>query len=173
MLIKADELSALDRGQFFAIYEEGIRENAAEFYTKDDPMEAVRKEEASFGEFLKGFFTKPGNTYWILAENGVWISALRLSEIEEGFYYLEALETRPDRRKKGYAAKLLNSVIETLKQQGSFRICDCVHKRNLPSVRTHLRCGFSIVSETGHDYISDQDADWEYGFEYRYMPVKN
>lgn len=168
MLIRVDELSGLNLGRFFAVYEEGIRENAAEFYPEDEPMEAVRKEETSFLEFLKRFFSKPGSTYWILAEDGVWVSALRLSVVEEGFYYLEALETRPDSRKRGYASKLLNGVIECLKRQGPFRICDCVNKRNLPSVRTHERCGFSIVSEIGHDYTSGRDAVWEYGFEYHY-----
>ena len=168
MLIEISGLSQLDMWKLLDIYSEGIRENAEEFYPDEDVPEAIKKEEASFREFLCDFFEKPGNTYWILSEDGVWVSALRLSETQEGFYYLEALETRPDSRRMGYAAKLIGCVIERLKIRGPFRICDCVSKRNLPSVRTHEKCGFKIVSEEGFDYLRGTSADWEYGFEFRY-----
>lgn len=58
--------------------------------------------EAGFLDFLKNdFFEQDGAAYWILEENGVWVSALRLSRIQTDLYYLEALETRPDQRGQG------------------------------------------------------------------------
>ena len=95
------------------------------------------------------------------------VSALRLNELQPGLYYLEALETRPGYRRRGYAARLLQAVIAHLKDRGPVRICDCVSKGNEPSIRTHLVCGFSIVSEIGHDYLRNTDDPYDYGFEYR------
>ncbi|MBO4838666.1 MAG: GNAT family N-acetyltransferase [Lachnospiraceae bacterium] len=166
MLIRAENKTGLDLRAFLDIYEEGIRENAAEFYPDEPAEEAVRREEESFSAFLDEFFAKPGNTYWILEEDGAWVSALRLSRVEPGFYYLEALETRPDYRRKGCAARLIRAVTAELEKQGPVRICDCVSKRNTASVRTHERCGFRIVSGEGFDYLSGTVNDRTYGMEY-------
>ena len=116
----------------------------------------------------KDFLAKPGNTYWILEEEGAWVSALRLSRIEDGFYYMEALETHPRYRRKGYGIKLLQGVIEALKEGGSFKICDCVWKRNTPSLAVHEKCGFGIVSERGMDYIHGEADENNYGLQYIY-----
>ncbi|GEM_PF-159599 len=168
MLLKFESAEGLDLRKFLDIYEESSRENAEEFYPQEELTAAVKKVEESFCEFLEEFFRKPGSCYWILEKNGVYRSALRLSTVEEGFYYLEALETRPDSRRKGFAAELMLGVIGELKKAGPFRICDCVLKDNIPSVRTHEKCGFRIVSEAGEDYLCGGTKDWEYGFEYRY-----
>ena len=109
------------------------------------------------------FFSQSGSEYWVLESDGVWVSALRLSRIEKGLYYLEALETRPDCRRQGHAARLLDGVIDELKKAGPFRICDCISKRNTASIRTHEKCGFIIVSEAGYDYLLNEsdDHDWD------------
>nr|MBQ6241884.1 GNAT family N-acetyltransferase [Lachnospiraceae bacterium] len=166
MLIRAEKKTDLDLRAFLAIYEEGTRENAAEFYPDEPAEEGVRKEEESFSAFLDEFFAKPGNTYWILEENSVQVSALRLSRLGPGFYYLEALETRPDCRRKGCAARLIRAVTAELEKQGPVRICDCVSKRNTASLHTHESCGFRIVSEAGVDYLSGTANDRAYGMEY-------
>ena len=114
------------------------------------------------------FFAGPGPAYCVWEEAGEWVSALRMNEVEPGLYYLEALETRPGYRRRGCAARLLEAVIDRLKAKGPFRVCDCVSKRNEPSIRTHLACGFRIASETGHDYLQNTDDPGDYGFEYRY-----
>lgn len=66
-------------------------------------------------------------------------------------FYVEALETQPENRKKGYASVLILGVIEELKKKGSFQIRDCVSRKNTASLRTHVKCGFKIVSEEGYD----------------------
>ncbi len=74
-------------------------ENTDFFYPDEaDKDVAVQKVEAGFLDFLKNdFFEQDGASYWILEENGVWISALRLSRIQTDLYYLEALETWPEK----------------------------------------------------------------------------
>ena len=140
-----------------------------EDYT-DEERAALAQAEEGFLAFLREtFFSRPGSSYWIWEEAGIYLSALRLSTIEPGFYYLEALETHPDYRRRGYAAGLLRAVIAELKKEGPFRICDCVHKKNLPSLATHLACGFTVAAEAGIDYLYGGEVkDWSYGMEYRY-----
>lgn len=160
----------LDGPRLMAVYAESNLENTDYFFPElEDKVLAVRKVEEGFMVFLRDeFFVGPGPAYYVLEKAGEWVSALRMNELQPGFYYLEALETRPGYRRRGCAARLLNEVIEHLKAKGPFRICDCVDKQNEASVRTHLACGFRIASETGHDYLQNTDDPYDYGFEYRY-----
>ena len=160
----------LDGPKLMSVYEEGNRENVEYFFPDmQDKALAVKKVEEDFLTFLRDeFFTWPGPAYFVLEEAGEWVSALRLNEVRPGLYYLEALETRPDRRRQGCAGRLLREVIDHLKAKGPFRLCDCVDKRNEPSVRTHLSIGFVVASETGHDYLRDSDDPFDFAMEYRY-----
>ncbi len=160
----------LDGPRLMAVYAESNLENTDCFFPDmADKALAVRKVEEGFLRFLRDeFFTGTSPAYYVLEEAGAWVSALRLNEVQPGLYYLEALETRPDRRRQGCAARLLREVIDHLKTKGPFRICDCVSKRNEPSLCTHLACGFTIVSEAGHDYLRNEDDEGDYGFEYRF-----
>lgn len=168
MLLRITQFSDLDPGKLMEIYAESNLENTDYFFPElEDKAEAVKKVEAGFLEYLEqDFFQSAGPSYWILEEDGRWVSALRLNELKPGFYYLEALETRPDSRRKGCAARLLTGVIEALKNQGPFQICDCVGKKNEASLRTHLKCGFQIVAEDGYDYLSGEADSRHYGLEY-------
>lgn len=168
MINKYTSLEQLDTRKLMDLYAEGNRENADEFYPNiADRSLALKKAEQDFIDFLEtGFFTAPERVYWVLEENGVWVSAARTSRIENGLYYLEALETHPDFRRRGYAAKLLNAMLEELKAGGSFRLCDCVDKSNIPSLKTHEKCGFSVASDPAVNYLSGDTCDWEYGMEY-------
>ena len=104
----------------------------------------------------------------ILEINGIWVSALRLNYIEHGLYYIEALETHPEYRKKGFAVKLLSEVLDLLKQQGNYKICSCVSHKNIPSLKTHQKCGFAIVNDAGYDYLQKKTDDECYGMQFSY-----
>lgn len=171
MLLRISRFDDLDERKLMDIYSESNFENTDYFFPDmRDKKEAVRKVEEGFLGFLKDeFFSQSGSEYWVLESDGVWVSALRLSRIEKGLYYLEALETRPDCRRQGHAARLLDGVIDELKKAGPFRICDCISKRNTASIRTHEKCGFSIVSEAGYDYLLNESDDHDYGLEYRFI----
>ena len=160
----------LDGPRLMAVYAESNLENTDCFFPDmADKALAVRKVEEGFLQFLREeFFAGTGPAYYVLEEAGAWVSALRLNEVQPGLYYLEALETRPDRRRQGCGSRLLRKVTDHLRSQGPFRICDCVSKRNEASLRTHLACGFTIVSEAGHDYLRNEDDEGDYGFEYRF-----
>ena len=94
------------------------------------------------------------------------MSALRLYKIGGGFYFIEALETAPKFRCKGYAEKLLNELIEKLKNTENCKIHDCVSKKNTASLRVHEKCGFKIVDENAFDYLQQKIDEQSYGLEY-------
>ncbi|MCR5690519.1 MAG: GNAT family N-acetyltransferase [Clostridiales bacterium] len=168
MLLKITSYDALDERRLMDVYSESNYENTDYFYPDEpDKAKAVRMVEAGFLDYLKnGFFASPGNTYWILEEHSEWVCAMRTTLIVPAAYYIEALETRPDRRRRGCASRLIACVIDELKQNGPFRLCDCVSKRNEASLAAHLKCGFRIVSEEGLDYLSGERDDRHYGLEY-------
>ncbi len=170
MLLKITENTDIDPRNIMDIYAESNMENTDYFYPETEDKElALQKVESDFLEYIgTEFLSCPANAYWVLEENGVWVSALRLYKVKEGFYYIEALETRPDRRRQGCAFRLLNGLLEELKKQGAFRICDCVGKKNTASLKTHEKCGFSVVSDCGYNYLSDETDDRDFGMEYSY-----
>ena len=171
MLLRINRYEELDVRKLMDVYAESNFENTDYFFPDEtDKALAVRKVEEGFCGFLKDeFFANAGNAYWVLEENGSWVRALRLNLIEKGLYYIEALETKPDFRKQGYATKLMNGVIEKLKSEGSFlRIYDCISKKNIASIRTHEKCGFRIVTDKGFDYLQNEADDHDYGLEFSY-----
>ena len=171
MLLRIMNYDDLDVRKLMEIYVESNLENTDYFYPDETDKDlAVRKVEAGFLKFLKNeFFQQAKATYWIMEEDGVWISALRTCEIQAGLYYLEALETRSDHRKRGFGSSLLSGVIEAMKAYGSFRLCDCVSKKNTASLKTHEKCGFRIVSDEGYDYLLKEADNHDFGLEYRYL----
>lgn len=170
MMINVKNYDGLDERKLMDIYAEGNIENADDLYPDTEDREsAVRKVEEGFLDFLKNkFFAAVGSEYFILEENGEWVSALRTSLIKGGLYYMEALETRPDMRRCGYAKKLLFEVLDELKKRGSFELYCCVSKRNEPSIKTHLAAGFSIVSENGYSYLQNETNEYAYGMGFVY-----
>ena len=170
MLLRVTEYQNLDERKLMDIYAESNYENTNYFYPDEtDKSIAIQKVEAGFLGFLKNdFFKQDAATCWVLVKNGDWLSALRTCRIQTGLYYLEALETHPDHREKGYASHLLSSVLDTLKKEGSFRLCDCISKKNTASLKAHEKCGFRIVSEEGFDYLREEADDHDFGLEYSY-----
>lgn len=170
MILEISSYDGLDPEKLMAVYAEGNEENIDYFYPgAEDRAQALRQVEAGFLDYLRAdFFSRPGSSYWVLEEEDVWLSAVRLSRIREGLYYLEALETHPAHRRQGCAVRLLGAVCDALKKRGSFRLCDCVGVQNLASRRTHERCGFCAVAEPGFDYLRNAPDEGTVGMEYRY-----
>ena len=103
MLLKITNYHDLDKRRLMDVYAESNLENTDYFYPDEaDKGAAVQRVEDGFLDFLKNdFFEKAEASYWIQEADDVWVSALRTCKVQTGLYYLEALETRPDQRKKG------------------------------------------------------------------------
>ena len=169
MLLQIKNYSEIDTRKLMDIYEESNFENVDYFYPDEvDKNVGVKKVEAGFLDFLKNnFFKQEEATYWVLEENGVWVSSKRTCFIKPDILYLEALETMPKERNKGYGYKLLSLLIEEVKKEGRLRICDCVSKKNIASLKTHEKCGFKIVSDKGNDYLNNDIDDHCFSLEFK------
>ena len=141
MLILATKLCELSFTGLMTVYEEGNQENGALMYPELPENRQILNAEQSFYQYLKeSFFPTKGAVYAIWEEGGIYISALRLEPYEDGLL-LEALETAPAYRRKGYAEKLILSVQENFPQ----KMYSHISKRNAPSLAVHEKCGFRKV----------------------------
>lgn len=145
MVLWARKLSELNFDQLMAVYAEGNEDNARRKYPYLEPSEALRRVEADFRDYLReDFFTQPGAVYCLAELEGTYVSVLRLEPYEDGLL-LEALETHPAHRRKGYAKALIRAVQQTLPGQ---RIYSHVNKRNIASLNTHKACGFHKIKDS-------------------------
>ena len=141
MLYLATKLQELNFSQLMAVYEEGNRENAAIFFPELPEGQQMLRAEETFYQYLReGFFPVPGAVYVIWVENGKYVSALRLEPYEDGLL-LEALETAPTQRRKGYAEQLMRAAQAKFPQ----KIYSHVSKKNVASLAVHEKCGFRQV----------------------------
>lgn len=144
MLFVANKLKDLDFRQLMDVYEEGNLENAAEFFPHEPKEQWLLLAEQSFHQYLKEcFFRTDGAQYCVWIVDGKYVSALRLEPYQDGLL-LEALETMPCQRRKGYAADLVAAVLQSV---GNRKIYSHVGKRNTASLRTHEKCGFRRILE--------------------------
>lgn len=144
MLRIAKRLRELSFPQLMEIYVEGNRENGAERYPEEPEMRQLALAEADFRQYLaEVFFRQKGAFYAIWEENGQYVSALRLEPYRDGLL-LEALETRPDRRRKGYASGLIRAVLNFPEVK---KVYSHVSKRNVPSLAVHKKLGFQVVED--------------------------
>lgn len=143
MLLLAEKLQQLSFSGLMAVYAEGNRENAEDFWPELSENERLLRAEESFYQYLKeSFFKTPGAVYALWLQGGEYVAALRLEPYEDGLL-LEALETHPEKRKRGFATGLLTAVLE--KFPG--KIYSHVGKHNIASLKTHEKCGFRIIKD--------------------------
>lgn len=139
MLIIYNRLQELHFSELMNVYMEGNREKAEE---NADPTLGLLEVEQEFYQYLRQvFFATPGALYAVWEENERYCSALRLEPYKDGLL-LEALETAPEFRQKGYAGKLVSAVSDLLAEK---RIYAHVSKTNTASLKTHAACGFQRV----------------------------
>ena len=139
MLHIAKSLKELDFSALMGIYIESNRENGEDMWPDEPEGRQMALAEQGFYQYLREcFFPTPGVAYYVWIENGKYVSALRLEPYQDGLL-LEALETAPDRRKKGCAKALICAVLTACPGE---KIYSHVSKRNVPSLRTHEACGF-------------------------------
>lgn len=142
MLLTARKMNEFSFSKLMQVYLEANREHGRVLAPEEPEERQLQLSEEDFYSYLHdSFFTHPGAVYCIWQENGMYISALRLEPYQDGLL-LEALETAPEQRKKGYALRLIQAALGTLEGQGCVRVYSHVDKKNVASRKTHLRCGF-------------------------------
>lgn len=117
------------------LYRESMAQLAGRF-------ESPQAMEQAYGEFLKEFVTHSNQMVLVEEVDGVWVSGLRCVESAPGVWFLEALETAPQARGKGWAKQLMKHTQQLLTGQGAGELFSLVSPRNTPSIATHVACGF-------------------------------
>ena len=144
MLILAHSLRELRIGALMGVYLQGNQEKAERDYPEEPAGAGLRLAEEDFYRYLREcFFRTPGAVYAVWEEGGSYVGALRLEPYRDGVL-VNALETAPQQRRKGYASRLLEAVLGTLNGP----VYSHVAKRNLPSLALHERLGFRRIQET-------------------------
>ena len=103
MLIIAKSFKELSFSKLMEVYLEGNLENGNELWPELSEGEQLIYAEQEFYQYLtKVFFPTHQAVYAIWEEKGKYVSALRLEPFKDGLL-IEALETAPEERQKGYA----------------------------------------------------------------------
>lgn len=146
MLTVARSLRELRFFSLMSVYEESNRENGEEFYPHLSKQEQLLQAEQDFYNYLHdGFFPQANAAYFIWSEQGQYVSALRLEPYQDGLL-LEALETSPEYRGRGYAKQLIRAVLEAAEYD---KIYAHISRRNAASIAVHTACGFRKILDYG------------------------
>ncbi|MFQ7239459.1 GNAT family N-acetyltransferase [Roseburia intestinalis] len=126
--------------KMFLLYAESMADMEREFKDRDEM-------EASYAAFLKEFIENPKQMVFVETAEKQWVCGLRAVESEPGKWFLEAVETMPGHRNRGYGKKLIRHVTEFLKGIGAKKIDCIIGKSNLSSIKMHSDCGFKETKE--------------------------
>ena len=141
MLIVANRMNEFSFGKLMEVYEEGNLENGQDLWPDEPKDRRLALAEQEFYSYLQQvFFKTAGAAYLIWEDGGCYVSALRLEPYRDGLL-LEALETHPAHREKGFAAGLVSAAVD----YAQTKIYSHVGKKNVPSLRTHEKCGFRKI----------------------------
>lgn len=148
MLVIAWTLRELSFRKLMDVYVEANRENGAWLAPQESEDRQLQIGEDDFYSYLHDvFFKRDGACYALWMVDEKYVSALRLEPYRDGLL-LEALETAPDCRRKGYAKNLIQAVQGWFAQRGSIRLYSHVGKQNEASMRVHLQCGFRVIGDS-------------------------
>ena len=124
------------------VYAESNCLNGGEKYPNLPENLGILQAEQDFYSYLQEvFFATPDALYAVWVENGRYVCALRLEPYRDGLL-LEALETAPNERRKGYATVLIRAVLEHPAIEKGMPIYSHVSRANTASLRIHEICGF-------------------------------
>lgn len=147
MLKIVDSLAELDFAQLLAVCQESLCERGQLDYPNEPANLQQIYAEQDLYVYLEEFFREPAAKYALWVVDGFYVSVLRFEPYQNGLL-VNALETLPTARKQGFAKILLSAVRDYLAGSGSGVLYSHTQKDNAASLRTHLACGFSIISDS-------------------------
>lgn len=164
------EFDSMNENERYRLVHEIYGESNLENVRWDNPevedfSKLLFEYEKGYMDFVQSFLVNEKNRYYIFEINGQWVSALRMTKVED-FYYLEALETAKQYRKKGYGTEFLQELIRMLKKRGKIIIRSNVSKKNMASLAVHKKCGFVIEEENGINCLTGEQRKSVYGMIY-------
>lgn len=129
---KIDE-AAIDR--LFSVYAESMEDLQKNFA-------GAAQMRVEYSAFLTDFIAGPKHLVLVEEAGSEWISGLRAIETKAGCWFLEAVETMPEKRNQGYGKALLLHTIDYLTGLGMTELSCTIAKENAASQALHKKCGF-------------------------------
>ena len=168
MLELISSFGQLDITQLLRVYSQENRKNGRRFFPNLDADNQLYRAEDNFISYIReDFFCNRGAIYALWIVNGRYEAALRFEPYKDGLL-LEALETAPESRRKGYGGCLINAILNHLKTTECKILYSHVHKNNTPSISLHKKCGFHIFSDCA-EYIDGTVTQSSFTFCYRFQ----
>lgn len=128
----------------FSVYEESMKDLQSRYASLEDM-------KASYADFLNEFLSIPNQYVLVEAAEGQWVSGLRAIETESGCWFLEAVETMPEERRKGHGRRLLLHTLDFLKSRGMQQAFCQISKNNIKSQKLHISSGFIPTEDPSID----------------------
>ena len=146
MVTYIQKIRDCDISALFSVYSQSLEEARTLHYSRLDANEGFLLASQDYYQYLSQvFFRTPGAVLAVYSHNGEYVSALRLEPYQDG-YLLNALETAPDCRGKGFGKHLVEEVIAYCRAAGIHVLYSHVDKQNVASQKLHLAVGFTVVS---------------------------
>ena len=140
MLISINQINDSVIDNLFSIYSESMSDLRQNF----DCDSAMRE---AYSIFVRDFIRDPKRLILVEEVSGEWASALRAIETKPGRWFLEALETTPEKRGRGFASALLLHTISFLQSVGMTEAACTISKNNAKSQAVHKKCGFTPTDD--------------------------
>lgn len=137
-VVKQVDEETIDR--FFSVYSESMEDLKRNY-------SSIAEMKSAYAAFLSDFIADPKQLVLVEKTDSIWVSGLRAVETKPGHWFLEAVETKPEERKKGYGKNLLLHTIQYLQSIGMMELSCTISKRNMGSQVLHKKCGFVPTSE--------------------------
>lgn len=137
--------------RLFGVYAESMGDLSAGFSSE-------REMRSSYREFLEGFVSDRGHLVLVEEDDGVWRSALRAVSCGAGRWFVEAVETDPCARRRGYGRLLLLHSTDHLRSLGARDVTCVIYRGNEASRRLHESCGFKATDEDPVDPWGERDG---------------
>lgn len=155
-VVFTNKIEEIDLDKLMDIYEESNWENLFmeqgflenKKYDKNYLYQQVRK---AYKDYIKeDFLENEKNRLAILKDRDTYLSALRVYD-KGDFYLIEALETNPKFRRRGYAERLVREVINLLEKDSEIR--SEVGISNKKSLGLQKKLGFKIIEKRKNSLV--------------------
>lgn len=147
------------------IYEESITRDGRLRYARYSVERQKMEAEQELYQYLKEvFFRQPEAFLALWTVDGKAVSALRMEPYQDGFL-LNALETAPAHRKKGYATSLVKETLMYFRGHSNLPVYSHIEQKNLASINVHQNAGFGFL-KTGAFHLDGSHSDTQNTYRY-------
>lgn len=147
MLKVIEHLNDLDIRKLMNVYKESNRKHGLKAYRNLPENLQILNAEQDLYAYLELFLGADDTFYALWVAEGVYKAALRVEPYSDGLI-ITGLETKPDARRNGYGAQLVQEVIRYLKLRFQGKLYSHVERSNIASMKLHHKLGFSKISDS-------------------------